>query len=97
MRNDRHSGVVNREDPMAEAFDKTRNFQGDAEGGIRTHTRLPSAVFETAASAIPPLRHVHILYGPQRVVSTHIFHRHLGIITNRVSVLRTGRCIEQST
>ena len=27
-----------------------------AEGGIRTHTRLPSAVFETAASAIPPLR-----------------------------------------
>ena len=27
-----------------------------AEDGIRTHTRLPSAVFETAASAIPPLR-----------------------------------------
>ena len=28
------------------------------EGGIRTHTRLPSTVFETVASAIPPLRHV---------------------------------------
>jgi hypothetical protein len=27
-----------------------------AEGGSRTRTRLPSAVFETAASAIPPLR-----------------------------------------
>ena|GEM_PF-6965258 len=27
-----------------------------AEGGSRTHTRLPSTVFETAASAIPPLR-----------------------------------------
>ena len=27
-----------------------------AEGGIRTHKRLPSAVFETAAYAIPPLR-----------------------------------------
>ena len=27
-----------------------------AEGGSRTHTRLPPAVFETAASAIPPLR-----------------------------------------
>ena len=26
------------------------------EGGIRTHTGLPPAVFETAASAIPPLR-----------------------------------------
>jgi hypothetical protein len=28
-----------------------------AEGGSRTHTRLPSTVFETVASAIPPLRH----------------------------------------
>lgn len=28
-----------------------------AEGGIRTRTTLRSAVFETAASAIPPLRH----------------------------------------
>jgi hypothetical protein len=27
-----------------------------AEGGSRTHTGLPPAVFETAASAIPPLR-----------------------------------------
>ena len=27
-----------------------------AEGGIRTHTSFSSAVFETAASAIPPLR-----------------------------------------
>lgn len=27
-----------------------------AEGGSRTRTRLPSTVFETAASAIPPLR-----------------------------------------
>ena len=27
-----------------------------AEGGTRTRTRLPSTVFETAASAIPPLR-----------------------------------------
>jgi hypothetical protein len=30
---------------------------GSAEGGSRTHTRLPSSVFETDASAIPPLRH----------------------------------------
>ena len=29
-----------------------------AEGGSRTHTRLPSTVFETVASAIPPLRHM---------------------------------------
>ena len=27
-----------------------------AEGGSRTHTKLPSTVFETAASTIPPLR-----------------------------------------
>jgi hypothetical protein len=29
---------------------------GGTEGGTRTHKRLPSAVFETAAYAIPPLR-----------------------------------------
>ena len=28
-----------------------------AGGGIRTHTRFPSPVFETGASTIPPLRH----------------------------------------
>lgn len=27
-----------------------------AEGGIRTHTRSPSMVFETTAYTIPPLR-----------------------------------------
>jgi hypothetical protein len=34
----------------------TPSLSGGAEAGIRTRTRLPSAVFETAASAIPPLR-----------------------------------------
>ena len=29
---------------------------GGAEGGTRTHTSLHSTVFETVASAIPPLR-----------------------------------------
>jgi len=28
-----------------------------AEGGSRTHMELPPTVFETVASAIPPLRH----------------------------------------
>ncbi len=60
--------------------------RGYAEGGTRTHTRLPSAVFETAASAIPPLRHVHILYGPARFVSTLRINRSIGTITGSVSV-----------
>ena len=40
--------------------------EAGAEGGIRTHTRLPSAVFETAASAIPPLRPGRHATGPGR-------------------------------
>ena len=35
-----------------------RFFFIGAEGGGRTHMRLPSQDFESCASAIPPLRHV---------------------------------------
>src|SRR4051794_40340719 len=33
---------------------------GSAEGEIRTHTPLRAADFKSAASAIPPLRHVSV-------------------------------------
>ncbi len=36
--------------------DETARAANGAEGGTRTHMRLPSTVFETVASAIPPLR-----------------------------------------
>ena len=37
---------------------KNAVFASGAEGGSRTRMKLPSADFESAASAIPPLRHL---------------------------------------
>ena len=38
---------------------RPRKFSG-AEGGTRTPTMFPTSDFESDASAIPPLRHIHI-------------------------------------
>ena len=47
-------------DPRGRDF----SFSAGAEDGSRTRTRLPSAVFKTAASAIPPLRRTPYMIVP---------------------------------
>ncbi len=44
-----------------------------AEGGSRTHMKLPSRDFESRASAIPPLRHIKLsfaIWNGRRTVCT---------------------------
>ncbi len=43
-------------EPQVKGTDVPEARSLGAEGGIRTHTSLHSTVFETVASAIPPLR-----------------------------------------
>src|SRR5690606_20825702 len=50
------SGQALRGVPGDEVDPRKRRLIAGAEGGIRTHMSLHSTVFETAASAIPPLR-----------------------------------------